>query len=127
VFEDRVLRRIFGCKMDEVTRERNKLHSEEPHNLYSSPNVVWQIKSRRMRWVGHVSDMAEEIKVYMAFVGKPKGKTPLGRPRCRWEDGIKIDLREIGWVVCVCVCVRVYSAVQCSAVQVVIEISGKIF
>jgi hypothetical protein len=71
--------------------------------------------------VGHVSDMAEEIKVYMAFVGKPKGKTPLGRPRCRWEDGIRINLREIGWVVCVCVsvcvcvcvCVCVYSAVQC--------------
>jgi len=96
VFENRVLRRIFGPRRDEVTGEWRKLHSEELHNLYSSPNIIRQIKSRRMRWVGHVARMGEERKVYKVLVGKPKGKRPLGRPRHRWEDGIRMDLREIG-------------------------------
>jgi hypothetical protein len=80
VFENRVLRRIFGPKRDEVTGEWRKLHSEELHNLYSSPNIITQIKSRRMRWAGHVARMGEEREVYKDLVGKPKGKRPLGRP-----------------------------------------------
>jgi hypothetical protein len=96
VFENRVLRRIFGPKRDEVTRKWRKLHSEELHNLYSSPDIIRQVKSRQMRWAGHVACMGEERKVYKVLVGKPKGKRPLGRPRYRWEDGIRMDLREIG-------------------------------
>jgi hypothetical protein len=92
VFENRVLRRTFGPKRDEVTGERRKLHSEELHNLYSSPNSIRQIKSRRMRWTGHVARMGEVRKVYRVLVGMPEGKSPLGRPRHRWED-----LREISW------------------------------
>jgi hypothetical protein len=65
--------------------------------MYSSPDIIKQIKSRRMRWVGHVARMGKERKVYRVLVGKPKGKTPLGRPRRKWEDGIRMDLREIGW------------------------------
>jgi hypothetical protein len=97
VFENRVLRRIFGPKRDEVTGERRKFHNEELHNLYSSPNIIRQIKSRRMRWAGHVARMGEERNVYMVLMGKPEGKRPLGRPGRRWEDGIRMDLREIGW------------------------------
>jgi hypothetical protein len=97
VFENGVLRGIFGPKTDEVTGEWRKLHSEELHNLYSSPYITRQIKSRRMRWAVHVTRMGEGRKMYMVFVGKPEGKRPLGRPRRRWEDGIKMDLREIGW------------------------------
>jgi hypothetical protein len=96
VFENTVLRRIFGPKRDEVKGEWNKLHSEELHNLYSSPDIIRQIKSRRMRWAGHVAGMGEERKLYNVLVGKPEGKRPLGRPRRRWEDGIRMDLREIG-------------------------------
>jgi hypothetical protein len=96
VFENRVLRRIFGPKRDEVTGEWRKLHSEELHNLYSSPDIIRQVKSRRMRWAGHVARMGEETKVYKVLVGKPEGKIPLGRPRRRWEDGIRMDRREIG-------------------------------
>jgi hypothetical protein len=95
VFENRVLRRIFGPKRDEVTVEWRKLHNEELHNLYSSPDIIRQTKSRRMRWAGHVARMGEEIKVYKVLVGNPEGKRPLGRPRRRWEDGIRMDLREI--------------------------------
>jgi hypothetical protein len=73
------------------------LHNEELHNLYSSPDIIRQIKSRRMRWAGHVARMGEGRNVYRVLVGKPEGKRPLGRPRRRWEDGIKMDLREIGW------------------------------
>jgi hypothetical protein len=94
VFEHRVLRRIFGPKKDGVTGEWRKLHSEDLHNLYSSPDIR-QIKSRRMRWAGHVARMGEERKLYKVLVGKPKGKRPLGRPRHRWRDGIRMDLREI--------------------------------
>jgi hypothetical protein len=91
-----LLRRIFGLKTDEVTGEWRKLHSEELHNLYSSPDIIRQVKSRRMRWARNVARMAEERKLYTVLVGKPEGKRPLGRPRCRWEDGIRMDLREIG-------------------------------
>jgi hypothetical protein len=96
MFENRVLSRIFGPKRDEVTGEWRKLHNEELHNLYSSPDIIMQVKSRRMRWAGHVARMGEERKVYKVLVGKPEGKRPLGRPRRRWEDGIRMDLREIG-------------------------------
>jgi hypothetical protein len=73
-----------------------KLHNYELHSLYSSPNIVRVIKSRRMRWVGHVARMGEGRDVYRVLVGRPERKRPLGRPRRRWEDNIKIDLREIG-------------------------------
>jgi hypothetical protein len=87
VFENRVLRRIFGPKRDDVTGEWRKLHSEELHNLYSSPDIIRQVKSRRMRWAGHVARMGKEGKVYKVLVGKPEGKRPLGRPRRRRGDG----------------------------------------
>jgi len=95
VFENRVLRRIFGPKRDEVTGEWRNLHNEELNNLYSSPNIVWVIKSRRMRWAGHVVCMGEGRGVYRVLVGKPEGRRPLGRPRRRWEDNIRMDLREV--------------------------------
>jgi hypothetical protein len=72
------------------------LHNEELHNLYSSPDIIMQVKSRQMRWAGHVACMGEERKVYKVLVGKPKGKRPLERPRHRWEDGIRKDLKETG-------------------------------
>jgi hypothetical protein len=97
VFGNRVLRGIFGPKGDEVTGEWRKLHGGELHNLYSSADIIRQIKSRRMRWAGHMTRMGEGRNVYRVLVGKPEGKRPLGRPRRRWEDGIKMDLREIGW------------------------------
>jgi hypothetical protein len=93
--ENRVLRRIFGPKRDEVTGEWRKLHNEELHNLYSYPDIIRLIKSRRMRWAGHVARMGEERKVYKVLVGKTEEKRPLGRTRRRWEDGIRMDLREI--------------------------------
>jgi hypothetical protein len=96
VFENRVLRRIFGPKRDDVTGEWRKLHNEELQTLYSYPDIIRQVKSRRMRWAGHVARMGEERKVYKVLVGKPEGKRPLGRPKRRWEDGIRMDLREIG-------------------------------
>jgi len=96
VFENRVLRRVFGPKRDEVTGEWRKLHNEELGDLYSLPNIVWVIKSRRMRWAGHVARMREGRGVHRVLVGKPEGKGPLGRPRRRWEDNIKMDLWEVG-------------------------------
>jgi hypothetical protein len=96
VFENRILRRIFGTNRDEVTGEWRKLHNEELHILYSSPNIIRQIKSRTMRWVEHVARMEEERNVYRVLMGKPEGKRPLERPRRRWEDGIRMDLRKIG-------------------------------
>jgi hypothetical protein len=92
VFENRVLRRIFGPRRDEVTGEWRKLHNEELHNLYSSPNIIRQINSRRMTWAGHVARMGEDRNVYKVLMGKPEGK----RPMRRWEDGIRLDLMEIG-------------------------------
>ena len=86
-----MLRRIFGPKKDEVTRGWRKLHSEELHNLYSSPSIIRMIKSRRMRWAGHVARMGEKRNAYRTLVGKPEGKRPLGRPRRRRVDIIKID------------------------------------
>jgi len=90
------LRRIFGPKRDEITREWRKLHNEELNNLYCSTNIVRVIKSRRMRWAGHVARMGERRGVYRVFVGKPEGKSPLGRPRRRREDNIKIHPQELG-------------------------------
>jgi hypothetical protein len=92
VFENRVLRRIFGPTRDKGTGEWRKLHNGELCNLYSSPDIIRQIKSRRMRW----AYMGEERRVYRVLVGKPKGKRPHGRPRHRWEDSIRMDLRAIG-------------------------------
>jgi hypothetical protein len=97
VFANRVLRRIFGPKRDEVTGEWRKLHNEELHILYSSPNIIRMMKSRRMRWGGHVARMGETGNAYRILVERPEGKRPLGRPRRRWVDNIKMDLREIGW------------------------------
>jgi hypothetical protein len=94
-FENRVLRRIFGPKRDEDGLWR-KLHNGELHNLYSSPNIVRVIKSRRVRWAGHVVRMGEGRGVYRVLVERSEEKRPLGRPRCRLEDNIKMDLREIG-------------------------------
>jgi hypothetical protein len=88
---------LFGPKKEEVTGQWRKLHSGELHNLYSSSDIIRQIKSRRMRWAGHVARMGEGRNVYRVLVGKPGGKRPLGRPWRRWEDGIKMDLREIVW------------------------------
>jgi hypothetical protein len=97
VFENRVLRRIFGPKRDEVTGGWRKLHNEELHGLYSSPSIVRVIKARMMRWAGHVARMREVRGAYNILVGRPEGRRPLGRPRRRWEDNIKMDLRETGF------------------------------
>jgi hypothetical protein len=97
VFENRVLMRIFGPKRDEVTGGWRKLHNEELHGLYSSPSIVGVIKARRMRWAGHVARMEEVRGAYNILVGRPEGRRPLGRPRSRWENNIKMDLREIGF------------------------------
>ena len=96
VFENMVLRSIFGPRRDEVMGEWRRLHNEELNDLYSSPNIVRVIKSRRMRWAGHVVHMGEERGVYWVLVGKPEGKRQLGRPRCRWMDNIRMDLQEVG-------------------------------
>jgi hypothetical protein len=97
VFENRVLRKIFGSKRDEVTGEWRKLHNEELRDLYSSPRIIRIIKSRRMRWAGHVARMGEKRNAYRLLVGKPEGKGPLGRPRRRWVDNMRMDLGEVGW------------------------------
>jgi hypothetical protein len=96
VFENRVLRRIFGPKWDGVTGGWRKLHNEELHNSYSSPSIIRIIKSRRMRWAGHVARMGAKRNVSRLLVGEPKGKRPLGRLRRRWIDNIKMDILEIG-------------------------------
>jgi hypothetical protein len=91
-----MLRRIFGPKRDKVTGEWRKLHNEELHDLYPSPTIVRVIKSRRMRWAGHVAQMGEGRDVYRVLVGKPNGKKPLERPGCRWEDNIEMDIQDVG-------------------------------
>ena len=91
-----MLRKVFGPKRDEVTGEGRKLHNEELNDLYSFPNIVRVVKSRRMRWTGHVARMGEDRVVQRVLVGKPEGKRPLGRPRRRWEGNIKMDLQEVG-------------------------------
>ena len=96
VLENRILRRIFGPKRDEVKGEWRKRHNEELNDLYCSPNIVGVIKSTRMRWAGHVARMGEGRGVYRDLVWKPEGKGPLGRTRCRWVDNIMMDLQEVG-------------------------------
>jgi len=96
VFENIVLRRIFGPRRDEVTGKWWRLHNEELIDVYSSPNIVRVIKSRRKRWAGHVARMGEERGVNRVFVGRPEGRRPLGRPRRRWVDNIRLDLQEVG-------------------------------
>jgi hypothetical protein len=97
MFGNRVLRRIFGPKRDEVTGGLRKLHNEELHNLYSYPSVIKMIKSRRMTGAGHAGRMGEKKNAYRILVGKAEGKRPLRKPRRRWVDNIKMDLRYIGW------------------------------
>ena len=96
MFENMVLRRIFGPRRDKVTGEWRRLHNEELNDLYSSPNTVRVIKSRRMRWAGHVARMGEERGAYRVLVEKLEGNRPLGRPRRRWVDNIGMDLQEVG-------------------------------
>ncbi|KAJ4444572.1 hypothetical protein ANN_06367 [Periplaneta americana] len=95
--ENKVLRKIFGAKRDEVTGEWRKLHNAELHALYSSPDIIRNIKSKSLRWTGHVARMGESRNAYRVLVGRPEGKRPLGRPRRRWENNIKMDLREEGY------------------------------
>jgi hypothetical protein len=97
VFENRVLKRIFRPKRDEVTGGWRKLHNEKLHSLYSSPSIVRVIKARRMRWAGHMARMGKVRGAYNILVGRPEGRRPLGRPRRRCEDNIKMDVREIGF------------------------------
>ena len=97
VLENRVLRRIFGHKWDEVTGEWRRLHNEELYALYSTPNIIRVIKSRRLRWAGHVARMEERQCAYRVLVGRREGRRPLGRPRRRWEDNMKMDFREVEW------------------------------
>jgi hypothetical protein len=92
VFEIKVLRRIFGSKRDEVTGEWRRVHNKELYAVYSSLNIIQVIKSRRLRWAGHVACMGERRDAYRALVRKPERRRPLGRPRHRWEDNIKMDL-----------------------------------
>jgi hypothetical protein len=97
VFENRVLRRIFGPKRDEVIGEWRRLHNEELNDLYSSPNITGVIKSRIMSWAGHVARMGEGRGAYRILMGRPEGRRPRGRTRHRWEDNIKMDGPEVGW------------------------------
>jgi len=97
VFENRVLKRMFGPRRDEVKTEWRKLHNDKLIDLYSSPNIIRVIKSRRMRWAGHVARIGERRGVNRILVGKPEGRRSFGSPRRRWEDNIKIDLEEVKW------------------------------
>jgi hypothetical protein len=92
-----LLRRIFGPKRDEATGEWRRLHNEELNDLYSSPNIIRVIKSRRMRWAKNVARMLEKKCAYRILVGRPEGRRPLGRPRRRWDDNIKMDVQDVGW------------------------------
>jgi hypothetical protein len=98
VFENRVLRRIFGSKRDDVMGDWRKLRNEELHNLHSSPNIIRMIKARRMRWAGHVALIGGKRDACRILVGKPEGRRLLGRPRCRWVDNIKIDWDGMDWI-----------------------------
>ena len=98
MFENMVLGRIFGPRRDEVMEEWRRLNNEELNDLYASPNIVRVIKSRRMRWTGHMARTGKERGVYRVLVGKPERKRPLGRPRRRWVDNIRMDLQEMGYV-----------------------------
>ena len=95
MFENMVLRRIFGPRSDEVTGNWRRLRNQELNDLYCSPSIVRVIKSRRMKWAGHVVCVGEKRGVYRVLVGKPEGKRPLGRPRRRWVDNIRMDLKEV--------------------------------
>jgi hypothetical protein len=97
VFENGVFRKIFGPKRDEVTREWRRLRNEELHYLYSSPNIFRVIKSRKMRWAGHVTRMGDRRGAYRILVGRPEGKRPLGRPMRIWKGTITINIQEVGW------------------------------
>jgi hypothetical protein len=97
MFENKVLRRIFGPKRDEVTGEWRKLHNEELRDFYSSPGIIRILKTRRMRWEGHVARMGEKRNAYRLLAQKSEGKRPIGRTRCRWVHNIKMELLEIGW------------------------------
>jgi hypothetical protein len=101
VFENSVVRTMFVPKKDKVTEEWRKLHYEELHNLYSSPDIFTQFTSRTMRWAGHVARTGEEERIVQDFGGKALRKRPLGRPRRKREDGIRMDLTEIGWGECI--------------------------
>jgi len=96
MFENKVLKRIFGPKRDKVTGKWRKVHNEELNDLYCSSNIVWVIKLRSLRCAGHVAHMVEGRRVHRVLVGKPEGKRPLGRPRNRWEYNIKMNLQEVG-------------------------------
>jgi hypothetical protein len=96
VFEDRVLRRVFGPKRDEMTGKWRKLRNEELNDLYSLPNIVRVVTSKRMRWAGLVARMGEERGVHRMLVEKIEGKRSMGRPRRTWEDNIKMDLQKVG-------------------------------
>jgi hypothetical protein len=93
VFENRVPRRIFGLKRDDIIGGWRKLHNERLHNLHFSPNIIRMMKSRRLRWTGHVGRMGQKRNAYRILVRKSEGKRPVGRHRPRWEDNIKMDLR----------------------------------
>ena len=96
MFENILLRRIFGPEREEVTGEWRKLHNEELNDMYCSPNIIRVIKARRIRWAGHVARMGERSGVRRVLVGRPESKRPLGRPRRRWNNNIKMDLQEVG-------------------------------
>jgi hypothetical protein len=92
-----MLKRVFGPKRDGVTGEWGRLYNEELYALYSLLNIILMIKSRRLKWAGNMARMGERIGAYRALVGKPERRRPLGRPRHKWEDNIKMDLRQMGW------------------------------
>jgi hypothetical protein len=97
VLENKLLKRIFGPERDEIAGEWRRIHNEELNDQYSSPNIIRVIKSRRIRWAEHVARMGEGRGAYNILVGRPERRRPLGRPRRRWEDNIKMDLQEVGW------------------------------
>ena len=95
MFKNKLYRNIFGAKRDEITGEWRKLHNAELHALYSSPNIIRNLKLRRLRWAGYVARMEQFRNAYRVLVGKPESKRPLGRLRRRWEDNINVDLWEV--------------------------------